>query len=467
MSKPPTESTSGVPQAPPEAWPLGRSAARAVLAPVERFLHIEAASGIVLLVAAAAALAWANSRWGASYDRFWHTEVSVGVGAQVARASFHFVVNDMLMVVFFFLVGLEVRREMHEGELSQPARAALPMAAAVGGMALPALIFLAVNPTGAYRKGWGVPMATDIAFAVGVLALLGKRVPAALRILLLALAIIDDIGAILVIAIFYSAGLKWSGMVIAIGGILGVLLMQRLGIRHAALYIVPGMVLWSGLLRSGVHPTIAGVVLGLLTPARAWFGQVGFVARSERVIGRVRGEDLATDDLLGPLDDITRAAREAVAPVVRVQRVLHIPVAFAIMPLFALANAGVNVSGAALGGAEGRLTVGVVLGLVVGKPLGIIGASLIAVRLRVAALPTRVSLRGLVVVGCVAGIGFTMALFVAQLAFQSPPALAAAKLAVLIGSGLAAVTALVLGRSMLRVVDGDVTATVAERSTDA
>lgn len=466
MSKVPNDRTS-VPSDPPEAWPLGRLAALRILAPVERFLHVEASSGIVLMVAAAIALAWANSPWRSSYDHFWHTQVSLGFGDHVARASLHFVVNDMVMVVFFFLVGLEIRRELHDGELSQPARAALPIAAAVGGMAVPALLFLALNPAGENRRGWGVPMATDIAFAVGVLALLGKRVPAALRILLLALAIIDDIGAILVIAIFYSGSLAWSGLLIAAIGVAAVLLMQRLGVRHALLYVGPGVVVWAGILRAGIHPTIAGVIIGLLTPARAWFGRRGFVSRNQEVLREIEDERPDSNELVAPLEAIARAGREAVAPAVRLQNALHVPVAFGIMPLFALANAGVPISIGSPSSADARLITGVVVGLLVGKPLGVIGVSLLAVRMRIASLPARVSGRGLVVVGCVAGIGFTMALFVAELAFAASPALQTAKLAVLIGSALAAVTALVVGRATLPRVDADVSPSEAERSTDA
>lgn len=462
-----TERSPSVPPAPPEAWTAGRSAARRVLAPVERFLHIEAASGVVLMLAAVIAIAWANSPYRASYEHLWHTELSLGFGAHVLRASLHFVINDMLMVVFFFVVGLEIRREIHDGELSQPSRAALPVAAALGGMVLPAAVFLALNTTGEARRGWGVPMATDIAFAVGVLALLGKRVPAALRILLLALAIIDDIGAILVIAIFYSTSINVWGFVVAGGAIGVVLLMQRLGVRHALLYVPVGAVVWAGILRGGVHPTIAGVILGLLTPARAWYGSSGFVKRSEAALEKIRALPGGPDEILEPLDAIGRARREAVAPVVRLQWALHVPVAFVIMPLFALANAGVPVVGGSFAGADGRLIAGVVLGLALGKPAGIIGAALLAVRLRIARLPARVSFGGVAVVGCVAGIGFTMALFVSELAFAASSLLATAKLAVLIGSGLSAVVALVVGRVALDRVDEDVSETVAERCTDA
>ena len=297
-------------------------------------------------------------------------------------------------------------------------------------------------------------MATDIAFAVGVLALLGKRVPPALRVLLLALAIIDDIGAILVIAIFYSSGLSILGLAIAVAGVGGILLFQRLGIRRAAFYLLPGAIIWLGILRAGVHPTIAGVVIGLLTPARSWFGKEGFLIAAGEAIDdfrqRVNGDERGQQSLQPPLKRIKEAHREALPPVVRIQATLHPWVAFGIMPLFALANAGVH-----LGGLDPRspgfatVTLGVALGLVVGKPLGIVAASFVSVKLGICALPRGVSWIGVSVVGLVAGIGFTMAIFIAGLAFPGAALLATSKLAILLASALAAVIGLVVGRLVL------------------
>ena len=458
----------------PEAWVPARRAVERVLRPLERFLHVEAASGVVLLVAAVVALVWANSPWSASYEKIWHAPVTLGVGPYSSTNSVHFWINDGLMVVFFFVVGLEIRREIHEGELSEPKRAALPLAAALGGMVIPAVIFLSINRGLPSQPGWGVPMATDIAFAVGVLALLGKRVPAALRVLLLALAIIDDIGAIIVIALFYSSGLTIAGLLLAGGGIAGVLLLQRLGVRRPVAYVLPGFVIWLGCLRAGIHPTIAGVILGLLTPARAWLGEAGFLVAIRHAVEEFRGqsdrEDHRAEDLLGPLGHVRQAQQEAVAPVVRLQTTLHPWVAFVVMPLFALANAGVTLDGDGLLDPEMRpVLVGVVLGLVVGKPLGILAMSYLAVRLRLAVVPAAVSWRGIAVVGSVAGIGFTMAIFIAGLAFSSAAHLNAAKFAVLAASAVAAVVGLVVGRLVLRGRDllggPDVTVDEAEAST--
>jgi len=439
------------PAAAPETWAPARRIAERVFRPIERFLHVEAASGIMLLVAAVVALIWANSPWAASYEHLLHTPISVGVGGAVFAKPLHFWVNEGLMAIFFLVVGLEIRREIYEGELSDIRRASLPIAAAIGGMIAPALIYFALNQEPPARHGWGVPMATDIAFAVGVLSLLGNRVPAALRVLLLALAIIDDIGAILVIAFFYSSGIVWSGLATAAAGMAGVLVLQGFGVRRALMYVLPGAITWIGMLHAGVHPTIAGVVLGLLTPARSWFGAAGFMAAARDALERFRkqadnhGHDAHA--LLEPLRAFKRAQREAVPPVVRVQAALHPWVAFGIMPLFALANAGVSLSGTDLSSAASMTVVlGVTLGLVVGKPLGIVAASALAVKLGLSALPRGTSWGGILLVGGVAGIGFTMAIFIAGLAFTDASLLAVAKLAILIASAVSGVAALIYGR---------------------
>jgi NhaA family Na+:H+ antiporter len=447
-------SPSSLAPAPPGASDLARRVTEKIFRPLERFLHIEAASGIVLLVAAVIALAWANSPWASSYEHLWHTPITFGFGQRVFTQPLHFWINDGLMVIFFLVVGLEIRREMHEGELADLRRAALPVAAAIGGMIAPALIYLALNTAPPSRQGWGIPMATDIAFAVGVMALLGKRVPPALRVLLLALAIIDDIGAILVIAIFYSAGVSWTGLLVAAAGVLGVVVFQRFGVRRALAYAVPGAVLWAGMLQAGIHPTIAGVILGLLTPVRAWFGTEGFLAAARKAVedfrGHIHREGHDVHDLQGPLRRIEQAQREALAPVVRIQTALHPWVAFGIMPLFALANAGVSLRGlSALDASSLSIILGVSLGLVLGKPIGILAASFASVKLGICALPRGVTWRGILLVGLVAGIGFTMAIFIAGLAFSDAALLAAAKLAVLLSSGLAAVIGLLVGRLLL------------------
>jgi len=385
-------------------WPVTQLA----LGPITRFLKIESASSLLLLGAAVLALAWANSPAASGYHALWESTLPVEVPF-LPHATLHLLVNDVLMAFFFLVVGLEIRREIHSGELADLKRATLPLAAALGGMAVPALIFAALNPRPPALQGWGVPMATDIAFAVGVLSLLKKRVPAGLRILLLALAVIDDIGGILVIAIFYSDGLGPSGLLLALGAAVLVLSMQRLELRSPWLYLGPGALMWMGMHEAGVHPALSGVTLGLLAPA------------------------VSPDDRPPPTESIVHA--------------LHPYIAFFIMPVFALANAGVSV-GALAFDAPGALqvTAGVGGGLLLGKPMGILLACFLAVRSGLCALPRGVTYAGVGVVGVVAGIGFTVAIFVANLAFPTPELLGMAKLGVLAGSILAGLLGYALGR---------------------
>jgi Na+:H+ antiporter, NhaA family len=416
---------------PPGAWePLTRLL-RFAKRPLERFLQIEAASGILLLVVAAIALIWANSPWAASYFALWHSTMGLRIGHFIFERSLEWVVNDGLMVVFFFVVGLEIRREIHHGELSNWRRAALPFAAAIGGMVAPALLYLAIAGQGPTHSGWGVPMATDIAFAVGVLTLLGKRVPSALRVLLLALAVIDDLGAIIVIALFYSSGVAVLGLLVAALGVGGIFAMQAFGVRHKVAYILPGVLVWAGVYASGIHPTIAGVIIGMVTPVRVWAG------------------------------------REAMSPAESLIATLHPWVAFVIMPVFALANAGVALDGLAFGGTTTTLVVAVGVGLVVGKPLGILLACRLTLRLKVAIAPIGITLRHLIVLGAVAGIGFTMALFVAQLAFTDTHLLGATKLGVLVASAAAAVIGLGLGWLLLEPAQPDGIAPTPDEAEDS
>ena len=455
---------------PPWSWPAARSAARRLLSPVERFLSIEASSGIVLLTAALIALVWANSPWHGSYEALLHTPIGLRVGGLAFEHDVHFWINDGLMVVFFFVVGLEIKRELHAGELSEVRRAALPAFAALGGMVVPAVIYSLWNAGTPASGGWGVPMATDIAFAVGVLALLGKRVPPALRVLLLALAVIDDVGAIIVIAVFYSSGFSFAGLAVAVIGVAMILVMQKLGVRSPWAYVPAALVTWAGTYATGVHPTIAGVAVGLLTPVRAWFGPEHFVERASSTVEAVRTANRAQDGrlLMSRLSDINRAQQGAVSPVERLQHGLHGWVAFAIMPLFALANAGVALGSARLDGDGPRVLAGVLLGLVLGKPIGVIVFSWLAVRVRVAALPAGVGWSGVAIVGLVAGIGFTMALFIAGLAFRDGRLMEVAKLGILGGSAVAAAIGLLAGRFVLPAAPSAgaaKTATEAETST--
>lgn len=462
--------SSPLPVDPPGAWAPARRIAERALAPVERFLAIEAASGILLLIASVAALVWANSDYRESYTALWHVPFGLRLGSFGFERDLHFWINDGLMTIFFFVVGLEIRREIHCGELSELRRATLPLAAALGGMLMPAAIYFALNQGHASVRGWGVPMATDIAFAVGVLTLLGKRVPPALRILLLALAVIDDVGAILVIAVFYSGGFEGTGFALLGCGLAWTWLQQMFGLRNPWLYVPAGALVWAGAYGAGVHPTLAGVVVGLMTPVRPWFGTHQVLETADQSVASLHAQ--AKDDpqtTLAPLRDLTLAQREAVSPSERIQHALHGWVAFAIMPLFALANAGVPLGEASLSGEPMLVFAGVVLGLAVGKPVGILGLSWIAVKLGLASLPRGITWPQVGVVGVIAGIGFTMALFIAALAFPSGVALETAKLAILAASGITALLGLFVGALLLKTGASHVgaqTAAEAEASTD-
>jgi len=449
---------------PPGAWSPFRKRIQRILVPVERFLAIEAASGIFLMIAAVVALSWANSPWQAAYADLWHTPIGFNFGGLSFERDLHFWINDGLMTVFFFLVGLEIRREMHAGELCEVRRAALPLAAAIGGMLVPALIFLALNVGRPSAVGWAVPMATDIAFAVGALALLGKRVTPALRILLLALAVIDDVGAIIVIALFYSNGLAVMGFAVLGIGIATIFIMQLFGIRSPMAYIVPGIFVWAGAYFAGIHPTLAGVIVGFMTPVKAWFGADEFLDQTEARVRSLRSNGIPDGPTLLPhLDNLRVANREAVSPVERLQYALHGWVAFGVMPLFAFANAGVQLGQVSFDRDALWVFWGVTLGLAIGKPIGIFIASWLAACSGLATLPRGVQWSHISIVGIVGGIGFTMALFIAQLAFPPGPSLETAKFAILFGSGLAGILSFFAGYRILKPQDGHgIAATEAE-----
>ncbi|TCG03053.1 Na+/H+ antiporter NhaA [Paraburkholderia steynii] len=419
-----------------------RRIARKAFTALEHFLHVEAASGIILLLAAAMALIWANSPFAQTYHEIVESSLTVGAGAFVFSKPVHFWINDALMTIFFLVVGMEIRREIHAGSLSDFRQAALPLAAAAGGVTVPALIYLGVNHGSDAVHGWAVPTATDIAFAVGVLALLGRSIPGSVRVFLLTLAIVDDIIAVLIIAVFYSTRLDYSGFALAGAGIVAVAIMQRLLIARATAYIVPGAVIWTGLFISGVHPTLAGVVLGLMTPVVSSRGHERVLVELSKATHDVGEADVSNarefDLLEKPLQSLRVAQRDLLPPVVRVQWALHPWVAYGIMPLFALANAGVPLDGVDFSTHDtGWISFGVALALVVGKPVGVFVVSWMLVRLRLCRLPTGMSWREVSLVALLAGIGFTMSIFIATLAFSEQRALDAAKLGVLLGSFVA------------------------------
>ena len=406
------------------------------------FIQIEASSGLVLLLAAVAALVWANSPWSDSYESVWHTTVRLDFDAVVFSDSLRHWVNDGLMALFFFLVGLEIKRELVHGELSSPRRAALPAIAALGGMLVPAAIFLAFNAGADGSDGWGIPMATDIAFALGVLSLLSNRVPFSLKVFLLGLAIADDIGAIIVIAVFYTHGIDLTALGIA-GLVIATLIgLQRTGLRNNDGYILLGIVLWAAVYKSGIHATLAGVALGLLTPARPALDPDGFSASAGELVSRYQSAE--DDEKEGVLSQIEDLAHGTAPPVDRIEHNLHPWVSFGVVPLFALANAGVTISGDTVSdAASSPIALGVALGLLIGKPLGIVLATFIAVRLRVCDLPAGATWAQIAAVGVLAGIGFTVSLLITSLAFTDAALIDDAKLAVLAVSVVAGISGFV------------------------
>ena len=422
------------------------------LRPIVRFLHIEAAGGFVLLACTAVALILANSPWSSPFAELWQTRIGFTVAGFELYKPLLLWINDGLMTVFFFVIGLEIKREIVFGELRDPRKAALPAAAALGGMVVPAVLYLLVQGSGSGARGWGIPMATDIAFVVGFLALLGSRVPFGLKILLLTLAIVDDIGAILVIAVAYSAETSLAFLVIGTASFGIIYLFRRIGVRPVPVYVFLGAGIWLAFLKSGVHPTVAGVVLGLLTPASPWFARRSLAKVAEGVALSL-GQDRDTDEMEHheqAVQLMTATARETVSPLDRLETALHPWVAFGIMPLFALANAGVKVK---LSDVADPVALAVVAGLVLGKPLGIVAFSWVAVKLGLARLPSGVNWKILLGAGCLAGIGFTMSLFIAGLALEGE-LLAAGKIGTLLGSTLSALAGLGLLWYFLRRSNG-------------
>jgi NhaA family Na+:H+ antiporter len=413
--------------------------------PLRRRLHAAPASGLVLLACAVVALVWANSPAAHSYHVLWETPIAIGIGDRHAALSLHEVVNDGLMAVFFFLVGLEIKREVLVGELASMRQAALPVAAALGGMLVPALVFLAFNPSGPTSRGWGIPMATDIAFALGVLALLGDRFPPALRVFLSALAIADDLGAVRVIALFYTASVSWSALAAAGGLLVLSLAANAIGVRAAWAYALIGITLWVAVLLSGVHATVAGVLLAMTIPSRTVIDERALLDGAGAALrdfdlachpNTVMLSNRAHQEALRRLEVLSE---KALPPLARLEHGLRGIVTFGIMPLFALANAGVELRG---GGAAITSTIGlgVIVGLVLGKPIGITAASWLAVRAGVASLPAGIGWRTLAGAAVLGGIGFTMSLFIAALAFgDSSEALTSAKLGTLVASVIAGV----------------------------
>lgn len=421
---------------------------RTVLRPLQEFLDTSTAGGILLLAGIGAALMWANSPWGDGYDHFWETSVAIRLGTVVdLQEDLRFWVNEGLMSLFFLVVGLEIKREFISGELRNLRAAVLPIAAALGGMAAPALVYLAVTRGGDATSGWGVPMATDIAFALGALTLAAAYASPTLKPLLLTLAIVDDIGAIVVIALFYSGGLEVAALTAAIGVVALILIAARAHIRSQVLYVVLGIALWYSTFLAGIHPTIAGVALGLLTPAVPLQRPKAVSQEAHRIADETVDEPDPVDADARWWMRLAWLSKEAVSPLARTEHALLPWTSFVILPLFALANAGVDLSRSAIADAVvSPVAIGIALGLLVGKPLGIAVGSFVAVRTRLGHLSADVGWGDIAGMGMTAGIGFTVALFIAELAFPRGPLLEQAKIAILFASAAAGV----LGYAILR-----------------
>ncbi len=414
--------------------------ARRWVLPSQEFLHAETPGGLILLAAAVLAMLLANASTAEGFARFWELPWTVQIGPYLMRGDLHELINDGLMTLFFFVAGLEIKREVVDGQLSSVKRAAFPVIAALGGMVVPAFLYWTMNFGGGGAHGWGVPMATDIAFSIGVLSLIGRRLTKSARTFLLALAIADDIGAIVVIAVFYSSGLHGWPILIAAGIWMAILGMNRVGVRSAPAQLVAALGFWVSIRASGIHATLAGVILGISTPIRPWFRlsttapSVHWLAsKLERAVAA--NHSSRAEAILGKIEVLSQ---ETESPLERKLRRYHPWSSWVILPLFALANSGVALGGEALRGAsQSSITWGIVLGLVVGKPLGIISFAWLASQFGWASAPRGLHFRALVGVGLVAGIGFTVSVFVAGLAFRSVEQVAQAKVGILVASVLA------------------------------
>jgi len=416
-----------------------------ILTPLEEFIHRQTTSGVLLMICAVIALIIANSPWHEDYKHLLHEELAISLGGTAFSLSIHHWINEALMALFFFIMGLELKRELLVGELSSPRQALLPIAAAIGGMLIPALGYVVFNTTGPEAKGWGIPMATDIAFAIGALSLLGSRIPKSLITFLIALAIVDDLGAVAVIALFYTESIDVVALMYAAGLTLILLSFNLGGVRRPLPYAAVGILLWAAMLASGIHATIAGIVVAFVIPIRPKFEPSAFIRR-------VKGATRDMEESIQQMPDIIHNNRfrslvislgDGVdlvqAPAQRLEHTLHLPVAYLVIPVFALANAGIPVNFAEFGQAvSSPITLGVLCGLLLGKPLGIAGFTWLTLRFGLAQLPEGLNMKHILGVGLLGGIGFTMSIFIADLGFAGKPEeLLAAKTGILLASAIA------------------------------
>jgi len=422
-----------------------------VLTPLEDFIHRQTTSGILLMLCAIAALVIANSPWSEAYHHLLETKVTIGMEGFQLSKSLHHWINDGLMALFFFVVGLELKREILVGELADPKQAMLPIIAAVGGMLMPALIYMGINPEGHTFNGWGIPMATDIAFALGALALLGRRVPHSLLTFLVALAIVDDLGAVTVIALFYTENLNLMALGLA-GVMIFILLAFNLGgIRTPFPYLLLGIVLWIAMLKSGVHATLAGIILAFTIPMRPKYDPKRFLQHIDEMVGQIKhayehnANIIVNDALRSRVRALGEGVRLVQAPAQILEHNIHLPSAYLVIPIFSLANAGIPIDTSSIGSIVTHpVSLGIIAGLVLGKLLGIVGFSWLAVKLGITTLPREMNMKHLFGVGLTGGIGFTMSIFIAELGFAHyPQDLLMAKTGILIASAIAGISGFV------------------------
>jgi Na+:H+ antiporter, NhaA family len=425
-----------------------RPVPRRIVRPLQEFLSTSTASGLVLLAAVVVALAWVNSPGSGAYERLFETKVVVGIGEFTVAENLHFWINEGLMALFFLVVGLEIKRELATGELRDPRAALLPVVAALSGMAVPALIYLALVGGGEGARGWAIPMATDVAFALGVLALAASHVPSGLRPLLLALAIVDDIASVIVVAVFYPGEIAMPWLIAAVGVAVVVLVFPKIHVRASPVYVALGIALWYAMYRAGLHPALAGVVVGLLTPAEPFQRPRAVSEEAHRTADHTEDDPDPPDADAHHWLRLAELSREAVSPLSRVEHILLPWTSFVVLPMFALANAGVGLSAGSIAAAAGSTVAwAIILGRVVGKIAGIWGGAIVSSRFGLVDLPAGVGSAHLAGMAAAAGTGFTVSLFVAEVAFDpGSPLLAHVKIALLAASIVSAV----MGVTILR-----------------
>jgi Na+:H+ antiporter, NhaA family len=417
--------------------PAGRPAIDVLTSPFTRFAKVEASGGILLLICTVAALVWANSPWQHAYEHLWEAPLTIAFGRIVVSTTRHHWINDGLMSIFFFLVGLEIKREVLIGELSSLKQAAFPFLAAVGGSTAPALIYVLTTHASGAQRGWGIPMATDIAFALGALALLGSRVPAPLKVFVAALAIVDDILCVLVISIFYTSDISFGSLGIAAAGVGVSCVANWMGVRAPAFYGVLSVFVWLAVLNSGVHATIAGVLMAFTIPAATYIDRAEFLLRSRTLLGKLEQAADHSPDEHDAVHGLEKQCELVQSPLHRIEHSLQPWVSFFIMPVFALANAGVPILENLRAAVTHPVAIGVALGLFFGKPIGITAVAWLGTKLKIAAPPVGVNWQQIFGASWLCGIGFTMSLFIAGLAFDDAALLDMSKIGILAASVLA------------------------------